>query len=419
MNGAPGLRVHVGYRLAATAAVLQVGWHDDADVPFRPGEDLPFEDSAVDTITIDDFAGELGFDRQAHLMLECRRALRAGGLLHVFCADRDLAVTLRHLAALMGLSPAWRPAARRHLDDHSLAFGKPERRVTGNPLVSILIPAYSPRFFVACLESALAQTYGNVEIVVCDDSPGSEIEATVASRAGQRSVHYERNETRLRPRGNFVRCFERARGEFIKFLCDDDLLAPTCVERLLDAFRTAPDIVLATSARQRIDALGAPLRDQPATIPIVAQSSIIAGHTLANAMLMAGLNPIGEPSTVMFRKSDFTAEQPPYFHFRGVPGHGVIDMVMWSALLLKGDAVYLRERLSSFRVHANQRQDDPVTQQLSIASIRALQAAWLELNVQERQPPHLLLTRPFPPGEADWQVQRVLGISAVPMTSPR
>jgi hypothetical protein len=191
----------------------------------------------------------------------------------------------------------------------------------------------------------------------------------------------------------------------------------TCVERLLYAFRTAPDIVLATSARQRIDALGAPLCDQPATIPIVAQSSIIAGHTLANAMLMVGLNTIGEPSTVMFRKSDFIAEQSHYFHFRGVPGHGVIDMVMWTALLLKGNAVYLHERLSSFRVHGNQRQNDPVMQQRSVASIRALQAAWLELKVHERQPPHLLLTRPFPPGEVDWQVQRVLGVSAVP-TAP-
>ena len=429
MSESGGLLVHFGSGRPAVHGVLQLGWQDAADVPFRLGEDFPFEDSAVDAMAIDEFIGELPLDRAAHLLLECRRVIRPGGLLHVSCPGQAAAGKLRHLAALVGLaqttvsprsawfgSPIAQVSAGRSAD-HSLALDKPERQATGEPLVSILIPAYNPPFFGACLDSALAQTYGNLEIVICDDSSGREIEDTVASRAGRRMVRYERNDVRLRPRRNFVRCFERANGEFVKFLCDDDLLAPTCVERLLGAFRDAPDIALATSARQRIDALGRPLPDQPATMPIVAESSVIAGYTLANAMLMAGLNTIGEPSTAMFRKADFVAEQPEYFHFRGVPGHGVVDMVMWTALLLKGNAVYLRERLSSFRVHPNQRQHDPVTQQRSIASIRSLQSAWLELNVHERQPPHLVLARPFPPGDADWQARPVLGVSAVRVTA--
>jgi len=295
----------------------------------------------------------------------------------------------------------------------SLDYTRPDRGVASDPLVSVLVPAYNPRFFAACVASAQAQTYDNLEIVVCDDSRGTEIQAICRELSKHRSIRYECNETRLSPRGNFTRCLERAQGEFIKFLCDDDLLAPTCVASLLDAFRRAPHVTLAASRRLRIDSDGTPLADQPATIPMVATSSVIAGYTLANAVLMAGLNTIGEPSTTLFRKADLLDQAPAYFCFNGVAGHGIIDMVTWAALLLKGDAVYLTERLSSFRVHAGQRQHDPSKLQRNIDSIRSLQAAWLDLGLQSLLPPSRLLTKPFPPSpDAEWREQPVLGVAA-------
>jgi hypothetical protein len=154
------------------------------------------------------------------------------------------------------------------------------------------------------------------------------------------------------------------------------------------------------------------LPDLPATFPIVGESSVIAGYTLANAMLMAGLNTVGEPSTVLFRKSDFTDAALGYFHFNGAPGRGVIDMVMWASLLLKGNAVYLHECISSFRNHTGQRQSDPATRHLSIASIRELQAAWLALGLHERKAPDQILARRFPTGDDDWRAQRVRGFAA-------
>src|SRR4029079_10783986 len=124
--------------------------------------------------------------------------------------------------------------------------------------------------------------------------------------------------------------------------------------------------------RVRIDAAGETLPDSPATTPIVVRDTLIAGHTLANAMLMAGLNTLGEPSTGLFRKADFPGG-PACFHFAGEHGHGIVDMVMWTSLLLKGNAVYLVTPQSSFRWHAGQRQHDPARRERNIASIRALQ----------------------------------------------
>ncbi len=301
----------------------------------------------------------------------------------------------------------------------TVELAKPDRRVTGDPLVSILIPAYNPRFFAACLDSALAQTYANLEIVVCDDSEGPEIEA-VARRAGaRRDVRYERNPKRLGGRGNYIRCFDAARGEFVKFLNDDDLLAPRCVEALLDAFRRQPDVTLATSRRQRIDELGRPLPDQPATLPIVGADAVIAGFTLANAMLMPGINMVGEPTTTLYRKADLVAQKPDYFCFDGAAGTGVIDMATWSTLLLMGDAVYLSDCQSSFRIHPGQRQNAPEIRAKAITGTRGLQAAWLRLGLYARQPHDHLLVKPFPADEdCDWRLQRVLSFAPVPV-APR
>lgn len=48
------------------------------------------------------------------------------------------------------------------------------------PLVSIAIPAFNPRFFERTLNSAVSQTYSNLDIVVCDDSRGDEIKDIVS-----------------------------------------------------------------------------------------------------------------------------------------------------------------------------------------------------------------------------------------------
>lgn len=439
MSGAPGFFVCVGDFGRPTPGWLSMHGRDDADVPFQPGDDFPFEDRGVDVMACGDFVAALPRETCIRFLLECRRVLKPGGLLCLRVASpvgnagamSSCMADILHAAALTGLEAAnvapVADACRLALAELrapdvrtiTVEYTKRDRGVVGDPSVSIVIPAYSPRFFAACLDSALAQTHANLEIVVCDDSEGAEIEAATRMRASRREVRYLRNAVRLRGRGNFTKCFESARGEFVKFLCDDDLLAPTCVASLLDAFRRAPDITLATSHRRRIDEDGNPLDDQPATLPIVAANTTIAGYTLANAMLMAGLNTVGEPTTVLFRKADLLDQAPEYFRFNGAHGLGVIDMVMWSALLMKGDAVYLTESLSAFRIHAAQRQHDPAMAQRNIASIRELQAAWLELNLFEKVPPHLILAKPFPPhADSDWRLQPVLSPFAVRRVEP-
>jgi glycosyltransferase involved in cell wall biosynthesis len=401
-----GLAVSVG-RTSPAPGALSMGAHAGADVPFAPGDEFPFEDRALAAVDCDASLAELGDAARLAFFLEVRRCLQPRGAIEITVdAETPSARAFAQSAMRAGLAP--------RMGTHgALRFEKPNRLLSGNPLVSIAIPAYNPRFFAEALDSALAQTYLDIEILVCDDSPESTIEAIVRQREDRAAIRYGRNQARLGPRGNFTRCLESARGEFVKFLCDDDRLEPRCVASLLDAFRRAPDITLATSRRRRIDERGAPLDDQPATAPIVAGDAVIAGRSLGNAMILAGLNTIGEPSTTLFRTADLLEQVPGYFRFGDEPGHGIIDMVSWAALLLRGDAVYLEERLSSFRIHDGQRQHDPAKAQRNIASIRSLQAAWLTLELDSGLNPDELLVKPFPHHEgADWRTQPVLGFAA-------
>ena len=224
------------------------------------------------------------------------------------------------------------------------------------PLVSILIPAYHARFFAEAFESARAQTYPSIEIVVCDDSRDDAIERIVLDRPDPR-VRYVHNPERLGFARNFSRCFELARGEYVKFLNDDDRLRPHCVEKLAGILRVNGGVTLATSRRRVIDAQGDVQPDVIPTMPISHVSAIMLGGDLGNFALANGLNFIGEPSTVLFRRAQVTLEDELLFRWGGHDYHCLADMSLWLRLLMQGLAYYDAESLSDYRRHDGQEQE--------------------------------------------------------------
>lgn len=223
------------------------------------------------------------------------------------------------------------------------------------PLVSILVPAYNERFFGEALASALAQTYATTEIVVCDDSAGGAIEAVVRS-AGDGRIRYRRNATRLGFHGNFTQCLALARGEYVKFLNDDDRLLPECVERLAGILASQPAVALATSRRRVIDAAGRPLADTFNTTPVSHVPALFVGRELGDFALVNSANFIGEPSTVLFRRAAVVPEGGSLFRWGGREYHCLADLSLWLRLLANGLAYYAAAALSEYRMHAGQEQ---------------------------------------------------------------
>lgn len=226
---------------------------------------------------------------------------------------------------------------------------------TPRPLVSVLIPAYNERFFGEAFASALAQTYSPMEIVVSDDSPGEAIEAIVRG-ANDPRVRYGRNRPGLGFGANFSRCVELARGEFLKFLNDDDRLRPQCVEVLAGILAANPAVTLATSRRAIIDAEGRKLPEILATKPLALVNALIPGRELGDFVLANSTNFIGEPTTVMFRRDPLDLEDGLLFRWGGRDYHCLADVSLWLRLLLRGPAYYVSWTLSEFRLHEGQEQ---------------------------------------------------------------
>jgi glycosyltransferase involved in cell wall biosynthesis len=223
------------------------------------------------------------------------------------------------------------------------------------PLVSILIPAYNERFFAEALASALGQAYPAIEVVVCDDSGGQSIRGIV-DRAADTRVRYVRNPHRLGFGGNFTRCFQEARGEYVKFLNDDDRLHPQCVEGLAEPLQTNAAVTLAFSRRSVIDATGARRPDIPATVALSHIPALFSGRDLGNLVLANSINFIGEPTSVLFRKRDLQLEADSVFRWGEREYHCLADVSLWLRLLARGLAFYTPAPWSDFRIHEGQEQ---------------------------------------------------------------
>jgi glycosyltransferase involved in cell wall biosynthesis len=217
------------------------------------------------------------------------------------------------------------------------------------PLVSILIPSYKPRHFEIALTSALAQTYPNREIIVSDDCPTEEIAQICAKYP---MVNYSRNPRRA-PNTNLLRLIGMAQGEYVKYLLDDDLLHPLCVTQMVDAMQAHETAMLVFSPRDIIDDNNRVIRQErhiPTTKPLLR----IVGTSLIKHCVTKVQNVIGEFSTVLFRRADvFDAQgQPILTSYHGTPVTGLTDIATWLQLCERGEALYLADPLSCFRIHA-------------------------------------------------------------------
>lgn len=104
-----------------------------------------------------------------------------------------------------------------------------------SPKVSILIPVFNREKFIGeCIESALAQTFTNIEVVVVDNASTDRTwEICQQFAVKDKRVRTFRNDTNIGPVRNWLRCVDEAQGEFGKILFSDDLMFPRFLEHTL------------------------------------------------------------------------------------------------------------------------------------------------------------------------------------------
>jgi len=210
-------------------------------------------------------------------------------------------------------------------------------------MVSVCIPTYNRAATLAkALASARAQTFADLEILVVDNHSTDETQALVqdAARADPR-IRLLRQRENVGLARNFSTCIAEARGELIKFVCDDDWLERDCVALLVAAI-SRPGVALAACARRLVDDAGRTLR----VVRTRRESAIVAGAEMLRELFVRG-NTIGEPSAVLFRRSDA---------LRGfdIRYEHALDLEMWCHVLGRGAFAYVAQPLCAVRIHASQ-----------------------------------------------------------------
>lgn len=262
----------------------------------------------------------------------------------------------------------------------------PDLRVTDDPpVVSVCIPTVDRLAFLRdAVASVAAQTLGNVEVVVGDNSAESSYQAAVASLASEFPdlevrVHHHPQRLRMVDNANFL--VAAARGRYWMYLPDDDRLRPTCLRELVDALDACPDAALAWCDHWIIDASGrVDLNASEATSARFGRATLSPGFVEHRQFRKLALRQALAIQCILFRtetvrRLGFDTAFEPVLDF---------DLELRLAQDPTVHAVYCPSRLVEYRVHGGQTTAAGLNLQTGEALIRSLQR-YRPLDAEDRR----------------------------------
>lgn len=200
-------------------------------------------------------------------------------------------------------------------------------------LVSIIIPCFNAgQYLEEAVQSALGQTWANLEVVVVDD--GSTDADTLRLLE---TAHWPRtrifHQSNAGPAAARNQAIEKTRGEYILPLDADDTIEPSYVEKAVAVLDSRPDVGCVYCKAMKFGAEEGPWNLPPYRLSELAVDNVIF-------------------VTALFRKDDW----------RKIGGfdqnlrHGVEDYDFWVKMIAAGkDVVQLDEYLFNYRVQEKSR----------------------------------------------------------------
>ena len=225
--------------------------------------------------------------------------------------------------------------------------------------IGVCIPTYNgAKYLRECLDSVLSQTFPDFEILIVDDRSSDETVNIAKEYADRdRRIRLIVNEQNLGLVGNWNSCIELAQGEWIKFVFQDDLIEPTCLEKMFAASK--PEIPISFCRRQFIfeDSTPDEVRSYHLSVlslldkffPLLTE--IPASHYSKALLSLIGtmgidINFIGEPVAVMFHRSVLYR----FGNFNANLIHAC-DFEFWTRIASNTGIIYVPETLATFRLH--------------------------------------------------------------------
>ncbi len=208
------------------------------------------------------------------------------------------------------------------------------------PTVSVCIPAYNNEAYIMdTINSVLAQTFSDFELVVIDDC-SKDGTVSLVEAVNDPRVRLVRNEKNLGMAGNWNRCIEEARAPFVKLLCADDILYPDSLRLEAQALMDNPDINLVSSDTALVNQKGG----QVGSFKRWPARGRVNGRWLARLSLLLN-NFFGAPCNNLFRREAAVAVGGFDRNFSYI-----LDFDFWIKLACTGDVYIIHQTLNGFRL---------------------------------------------------------------------
>jgi GT2 family glycosyltransferase len=236
------------------------------------------------------------------------------------------------------------------------------------PRVSVMIPTYNYAHYLDdAIQSVLNQTYNDYELIIVDNASTDNTDAIVAKYLYDPRIRYYKNEQNLGLVGNWNKCLEYARGEFLKMLCADDKFRPELLSKYVHVMDLYPQLSMVACNKQVFG-------DKHNYEVVITRTHLQKGKDM-NFHMLYGHQGVGEPSSVMFRRREFN--KIGYFTNEYKQ---FIDFDYWLKLLNNGDCYIIPEILVDVRFHSTTN-----THQLKTANryLKSFELYQISKNVQQ------------------------------------
>jgi GT2 family glycosyltransferase len=216
------------------------------------------------------------------------------------------------------------------------------------PRVSFIVPCFRlAHLLPECIESILAQSFGDLEVLIMDDcSPDNTPE--VARGFGDSRVIHVRNESNLGHLRNYNKGISLARGEYIWLISADDRLSREyALRRFVDVLDRAHNVGYVVCKADLLHneadtAAKSNSKFRAATFPIE-KDTVMFGHEFLRKLITC--NCVDTPGVMVrsrcYREIGLFPVDLPY----------AADWYMWCRLALDYDVAYLADAMVNYRIH--------------------------------------------------------------------
>lgn len=209
--------------------------------------------------------------------------------------------------------------------------------------VSVVIPVFNGLpYLQETIASVETQTHPNVELVLVDGG------STDGSRELIERYHGDNVVKDYLPIGtsaaaNWTRASELATGEYIKLLCQDDLIKPSALHDQSADLTAHPSAGMAIALRDIVSASGALVCANRGCAGL--SEGLLSGTRSLEIAARNGANIFGEPLAVLFRRDAMVAALPwddsrPF----------LLDMFFYAKVLRSHDVVVRKQSVGAFRI---------------------------------------------------------------------